>query len=327
MADAAGHLRDGVARAMVALAGIVSPNSRGWESTHDGRVTTEDAGLRRKQATAVVRGSHASTFGAILRRARARKGVSLEQIHRETKIPLQHLDALEHGILSALPGGVYRRNETRAYARMVGLDPNLALAALERGLEALGLREIPRRESRLPTSATTRLLIVIALVTAAALALSALPSGARLPTRDARIPADGPPPRHAAETRPPPAPRPADVIPAPRLIAIAPERPRDPEPVAALAADTIDSGQLVVITMPEGARLTVDGIGRGTTPLTIRHLPFGDRQVRITKAGYGAVEQVARLDQVHTTRTIVATLSLDSRVAPTDSSAAAPTPP
>jgi hypothetical protein len=50
--------------------------------------------------------------------------------------------------------------------------------------------------------------------------------------------------------------------------------------------------QLVVRTRPEGARVTVDGIGWGTSPVAIRHLPPGDKRIRVTKPGYGSSERV-----------------------------------
>ena len=50
--------------------------------------------------------------------------------------------------------------------------------------------------------------------------------------------------------------------------------------------------QLVVRTRPEGARVTVDGIGWGTSPLSIRHLPPGDKRIRVSKPGYGSNERV-----------------------------------
>ena len=52
------------------------------------------------------------------------------------------------------------------------------------------------------------------------------------------------------------------------------------------------SSRLVVITEPEGARVTINGMGWGTTPLTIHNLPSGARRVRVTKSGYQGEERV-----------------------------------
>ena len=43
--------------------------------------------------------------------------------------------------------------------------------------------------------------------------------------------------------------------------------------------------ELVVVTDPPGARVIVDGIGRGTTPVTIRYLAAGEKRVRVLKDG------------------------------------------
>ena len=48
----------------------------------------------------------------------------------------------------------------------------------------------------------------------------------------------------------------------------------------------------MVITEPQGARVTINGVGYGTTPLTIRHLPPGTKRVRVTKAGYDSEERL-----------------------------------
>ena len=73
--------------------------------------------------------------GELLRSARARRGLALQQVSNETKIPLRYLEALEQDRLEALPGGFYRRAHVRAYAQAVQLDPGL-LAQLERDLKA-----------------------------------------------------------------------------------------------------------------------------------------------------------------------------------------------
>jgi hypothetical protein len=53
--------------------------------------------------------------------------------------------------------------------------------------------------------------------------------------------------------------------------------------------------RLVVTSQPPGARVTVDGIGWGVTPITIRHLPPGQKLVRLTKDGYLGQERQIRV--------------------------------
>jgi hypothetical protein len=53
--------------------------------------------------------------------------------------------------------------------------------------------------------------------------------------------------------------------------------------------------ELVVVSDPPGARVIVDGIGRGTTPVTIRYLTAGEKRVRILRDGFAAQERIVRL--------------------------------
>jgi len=78
---------------------------------------------------------HHIGVGELLRSARASRGLSLQQVSNETKIPLRYLEALEQDRLEALPGGFYGRAHVRAYAQAVHLDPGL-LAQLEQDLKA-----------------------------------------------------------------------------------------------------------------------------------------------------------------------------------------------
>ena len=62
-------------------------------------------------------------FGARLRDARERRGMSLRQIANTTKIAVSVLEALERNDISKLPGGIFCRAFVRSYASEVGLDP------------------------------------------------------------------------------------------------------------------------------------------------------------------------------------------------------------
>lgn len=62
-------------------------------------------------------------FGEDLRRHRERRGVSLEDIERETKIAKALFAGLERGDCAKWPGGLYSRAYVRHYAKAVGLDP------------------------------------------------------------------------------------------------------------------------------------------------------------------------------------------------------------
>ena len=71
-------------------------------------------------------------FGAKLRQARERKGISLRQIASATKIPVATLDALERNDVSRLPGGIFTRGFVRSYAAEIGLDPQETIEEFSR---------------------------------------------------------------------------------------------------------------------------------------------------------------------------------------------------
>ena len=91
------------------------------------------------------------TLGQMLRRARELRGLTLERIANETKIPQRHLEALERDNLTAIPTGFYGRAELRTYAQAVGLDQRLALAELESALAPPDVRE-PRETPLRPAA-------------------------------------------------------------------------------------------------------------------------------------------------------------------------------
>src|SRR6187401_1757427 len=76
----------------------------------------------------------AVAIGTMLRSARHRRGLTIEQLSQTTKIPQRLLSALEQGNLAALPGSFYQRAELRTYAQTVGLDPDFAVAQLDRAV-------------------------------------------------------------------------------------------------------------------------------------------------------------------------------------------------
>ena len=54
----------------------------------------------------------------------------------------------------------------------------------------------------------------------------------------------------------------------------------------------IRSAAMTVTSTPAGARVTVNGIGWGETPVTISHLPPGQKVVRVTKEGYESQQRI-----------------------------------
>ena len=257
--------------------------------------------------------------GEFLRRARERRRLTLQQIAQSTKIPLRHLNALERDEFEALPSGMYRRAEVRAYADAVGLDRSVALASLDRTLE----HAMPSTASVPPptfTSGRTRVLIAAGMaVTAGVIALA---MWARQPgAGDITSLAAPVSPPASSVVRAPHAPNHVLVATSGSTVALAsapPGRRTEPATVPPVAeaqprmersdaapavASTLEP-QLTVISEPVGARVTVDGIGWGITPVTIRYLAPGAKRVRVTRDGYRAEERVIQLEAGGPTTTL-----------------------
>jgi cytoskeleton protein RodZ len=66
---------------------------------------------------------------------RKNRGITLEQIARDTKISIRTLDAIERCDFRKLPGGIYDTNYIRQYARAIDYDETAILAVYlrERG--------------------------------------------------------------------------------------------------------------------------------------------------------------------------------------------------
>jgi transcriptional regulator with XRE-family HTH domain len=71
--------------------------------------------------------SERRAFGERARRQRERRGVTLESIAQSTKVPASLFAGLERGDCSRWPAGLYSRAYVRAYAELIGLDPNEAV--------------------------------------------------------------------------------------------------------------------------------------------------------------------------------------------------------
>jgi cytoskeletal protein RodZ len=63
-----------------------------------------------------------ATIGERLRAAREEKGVSLDEVARQTRIPIRHLEHIERGEWDSLPAVTYSVGFARAYGKAVGLD-------------------------------------------------------------------------------------------------------------------------------------------------------------------------------------------------------------
>jgi hypothetical protein len=77
-----------------------------------------------------------------------------------------------------------------------------------------------------------------------------------------------------------------------------------PEPHAATPVEQAVTA-LEVTSQPAGARVTVDGIGWGQTPVAIRYLSPGLKRIRVTRDGHAAAERVVRVDEDRSNRVFI----------------------
>jgi hypothetical protein len=225
-------------------------------------------------------------FGEWLRQAREERHLTLDILTQQTRIPRRHLEALEHGDLGLLPE-FYQRAEVRAFARAVGVNEQLALTQLQSAIapaEPHADPPPPPPARRFSTHALT--------MAVGAVFLAAGLIGLEIAERRATDQTTGLPgvERPALVTVPPPMPAPSTGPP----LAAPPAPPASP---VSTINQTAATTELVVRTQPPGARVTVNGIGWGTSPLAIRHLPPGTKRVRVSKDGYDAVERVLALGE------------------------------
>ncbi|MBI4629005.1 MAG: helix-turn-helix domain-containing protein [Candidatus Rokubacteria bacterium] len=79
-----------------------------------------------------------SSVGSYLRDLRERRGISLEEIARSTRVLHRYLEALEADDFMALPALVFTKGFIRAYCQALGVAPDEALALYEERRAASG---------------------------------------------------------------------------------------------------------------------------------------------------------------------------------------------
>jgi transcriptional regulator with XRE-family HTH domain len=185
----------------------------------------------------------------LLRNARERRGVTLDRLAEETKIPRDRLAAFEQEGFRP-DGGFYQRAQRQVLSVLMAIS----------------------------------CLVVVAVVAATQFTRD---------SNDALHPAEAIVQPASGDAVDPPIHRADDIRslgagePASRATVGVTEVEEAPA-TAAVPPVT----ELVITSQPEGARVTVDGVGWGVTPLTIRHLPEGTKRFRLTSDGYVAAERV-----------------------------------
>jgi helix-turn-helix protein/PEGA domain-containing protein len=252
-------------------------------------------------APTAMKADESVPLGEFLRQSRLRRGMSLEQIAAETRIPLRHLHALECDEIADVSSGLYRRARVRAYARAVHLDQS-ALVQLERTLCAAGTAAAAPGATAGQRTAFRKgvLMALTAIAAAAALTYASRREGASLPVASRPSVAIKPGlSQEPASPKEAEAATPQHAAPTDSAVATAGSPPTQTVPVPEGAVEPRvvqpQPSVLVITSEPPGGRVTVDGIGWGSTPVTVRHLSPGAKRIRVTKEGYSSEEREVRL--------------------------------
>ena len=87
--------------------------------------------------------------GSALRKARERRGITLDAASRDTKLHIDQLRALEAEDFEALLGDVYVRGSLRTYSQYLGLSPDKVIGAYDRHVETPAPPAPPARLGRI----------------------------------------------------------------------------------------------------------------------------------------------------------------------------------
>lgn len=149
-----------------------------------------------------------------LRAAREAAGLDIKQLSALTRVTSRHLEALESGDLSTLPGRPYALGFARSYARAVGLDEKAIGEAMRAELDRLAPAPVERVINQFevgdPAKTPSRLTAWLAAVLVVAIALGGLVFWRSYYLPSAELPAlIGPQASQAAPAKPAPTPAPA----------------------------------------------------------------------------------------------------------------------
>ncbi|QAY75680.1 helix-turn-helix domain-containing protein [Sphingosinicella sp. BN140058] len=116
--------------------------------------------------------AHEGTVGDRLKAAREQKGLTLQEVAVQTRIPIRHLEHIELGEWDSLPAATYSVGFARSYAQVVGLEPSEVGAQVR---EQMGLARSPsgpvtaHYEPADPARVPPWTLVIVAIVIAALL--------------------------------------------------------------------------------------------------------------------------------------------------------------
>jgi cytoskeletal protein RodZ len=86
------------------------------------------------------------TVGEILRKAREKRKLTIEQVEKVIRVRAKFIEALEKNEFEKLPGPIYGRGFVKNYASFLGLNPEETLAFYRRQANPEQLQEVPREK-------------------------------------------------------------------------------------------------------------------------------------------------------------------------------------
>jgi cytoskeletal protein RodZ len=133
------------------------------------------------------------TIGALLRRQREQRRMSLHEVSRVTRIPLASLEAIEADRYDDLPGEVFARGFLRAYAQAVGLSSHDVLARYTQSRRVAIVTPLPVASPVQPSRLGTRrfgvaiAFVVLLILFTLALSIVLKPRGRDMPPELSRM--------------------------------------------------------------------------------------------------------------------------------------------
>lgn len=83
------------------------------------------------------------SIGTFLRRTREGRAISVGEVSRATRIPVQAIERMEADHFDDLPGEVFTRGFLKAYAGAVGLSPDEVLARYTAARRVVSVEPLP----------------------------------------------------------------------------------------------------------------------------------------------------------------------------------------
>ena len=232
------------------------------------------------------------TLGASLRAARLGRNITIEAVAAHTKLNPGFFRDLERDDLSKWPASqFYRESYLRGYAEAVGLDPAEVIEAFRREFVPAGTSGATATATqRRVTPVTISIIVAITFVTLYSLARRT-PAVESDPAAGVTASAALPVPVESLT----PSQNPVESLtPSKNEVAMPEPAASPPEASATVDLDHIE-GELMITSTPPGARVVVNGIGRGPTPARVRFLPPGSYTVRFLLPGYSGTIRNAEI--------------------------------